>query len=226
MKKFLLTAVCLASFSAFAQETDSATTESGEPISKGFYVAFGVGTMNDYEINDKLEASGMPQLPDAMFEAGFGYNVTWEKIMFDFEFNTNYYDKKTSTDRVRGAVAGLTLRPQYIPYKTNGFYIGTGADISYTTNTFDLYRRGTEIDLNNLNPAFHTGHISLGNEQLFVGPSISVAAFQNSSFPLRLNMGYQWAVLSGSWDSEVADVANTVKENGQGRFYAKLIFVL
>ncbi|KAF2520117.1 hypothetical protein E0W68_02525 [Flavobacterium salilacus subsp. salilacus] len=226
MKKILLTAICLASFSAFAQETDAVTTESGEPIRKGFYISFGVGTMNDYNINDKLVASGMPQLPDAMFEVGIGYNLTWEKILLDTEFHTDYFDKKTSTDRVRGVVAGVTLRPQYIPFRSNGFYIGTGADISYTTNTFDLYTRGNEIDLNNLDPAFHSGHISLSNQQLFMGPSVSVAAFQNSEFPLKLNVGYQWAVVSGSWDSEVADVTNTVKENGQGRFYAKLTFLL
>jgi hypothetical protein len=226
MKKILLTALCLASFSAFAQETEPTTTQLADPVSSGLYISIGVAGFSEFDINDRLAESGMPELPEAMLELGFGHNMTWEKILLDTELHTNYFNKVTSTDRVRGVIVGVTLRPQYIPFRREQFFIGTGADISYTANSFDLYTRGNEIDLNSLNPAFHSGHISLDNQQLFLGPSVSLTAFHNTDFPVRLNLGYQWAVLSSEWNSDVADVKNSLEEAGQGRFYVKFTFAL
>ena len=82
------------------------------------------------------------------------------------------------------------------------------------------------IDLDDLNPSTHTGHISLYNNQFTIGPSVIFGAFTNSSFPVRLSVGYDWAVYSGKWKSEVAEVDNSFRENGQGIWYARLVLPL
>ena len=72
----------------------------------------------------------------------------------------------------------------------------------------------------------HTGHISLYNNNIYLGPSASFGVFQTKQNPLRLTTGYEWNISRASWKSEVANVQNTVKENGVGRFYVKLLWYL
>jgi hypothetical protein len=223
MKKILGIAFALVwAHSLTAQETTTETASSGNIEKKTWYVSFGMASFGDFDINKKLQASGMPQLGDAALETTIGHHTMFRKMLIDFEWNTNYMDKKTTTDRIKTINTGFKIRGQYVPFKTENMFFAAGADLSYMFNNFNLYTRGNTIDLDDLNPAGHTGHISLYNQQFWAGPSIAFGAFQKSAFPLRLNVGYEWALYSSKWKSEVAEVANSLKESGQGRFYAKL----
>jgi hypothetical protein len=202
-----------------AQETETTTPVQTK---RTLYASFGIASTDDYKINKNLKMTDMPQLSSTAPEVTLGYNVTGEKVLIDLELNANYMDKKTSTDRVKYVSSGVKLRGHYIPVKTTDFFLSGGFDLSYAVNHFDLYSRGNSIDLNDLEPSTHTGHISLYNNQLYLGPSIAFGAFQTYVYPLRLNVGYEWAVYSSRWDSEFARVDNTFRESGQGRFYAKL----
>ena len=231
MKKLVLAAICAFGFqSAFAQETvemTSSTTANDSVACKKYgkpniYASFGAAFYSGFKINDKLRAAGVPRLPDAMPEFTVGINTTMDKWLLDLEVNASYSDEKNSTNRVRSAGLGTKLRWQYIPFRTKSFFLAAGADISYFGTQADIYTRGNTIDLNDLNPSNHSGHISLNNDQLMAGPSLALGFFQNKSFPLRLNLGYDWGITNGKWKSDFADVNNTVKESGLGRAYAKL----
>lgn len=233
MKKILFAAICvIGAQSLSAQETNSSTTTSSsvtitettveEDSPMDFYFGFGISVPSDYKINDNLKAAGMPLLEDAAPEFLIGYNVTTKKLSIDVELAAGYLDKKTSSDRIRYAGSSITLRPHYVILDSEKFTFSGGADLSYQMNSFDLYSRGNVIDLNDLNPATHTGHISLYNQQFNVGPSLTFVAFKNSGMPVRLSTGYQWALASSKWKSDVANVANSLREDGQGRFYARV----
>ena len=237
MKKILFAAICFVGVQSLtAQETNSSTTTTSstttiettedDDYSMNFYFGLGISVPGDYKINDNLEAAGMPQLEDAMPEFLIGYNITKNKFSMDVEIAASYLDKKTSSDRIKYAGANMVVRPHYIAVNSEKYTFSAGLDLSYQMNGFDLYSRGNVIDLNDLNPGAHTGHINLYNQQFNVGPSLTFLAFKNGSMPLRLTTGYQWSVLSGKWKSEVANVANSLREDGQGRFYARLSFYL
>ncbi len=236
MKKIVLAVICFFGAQSLltAQETVTetvATTTTATTVDENnpkinIYVAVGAAVLGDYKISDNLAAAGMPGIEEVLPEITFGLNVMGEDFLVDLEFNTNYLDKKTSTDRIRAVAAGVKMRGHYIPLNTGKFFLSAGADLSYVGSNYDLFTRGNVIDLNDLNPGTHTGHISLYNNQFYAGPSLAFGAFQKSSFPLRLNVGYEWAVVSGKWKSEFANVSNTFREDGQGRFYAKLTFIL
>ncbi|AXG73468.1 hypothetical protein DVK85_04170 [Flavobacterium arcticum] len=236
MKKIVFATICFFGGQALllAQETVTTTTTTTTTTTMAdennpktsFYVGFGAAVFEDHKISDNLAAAGMPGIDEVLPEMTFGFNVMGEDYLVDIEFNTNYLDKKTSTDRIRAVAAGIKMRGHYIPVNTGNFYLSAGADLSYIGSNYDLFTRGNVIDLNDLNPGTHTGHISLYNNQFYAGPSLAFGAFQKSSFPLRLNVGYEWALISGKWKSEYANVNNTFRESGQGRFYAKLTFLL
>ncbi|MGV3461345.1 MAG: hypothetical protein ACO1N9_12920 [Flavobacterium sp.] len=228
MKKLVLAVICIIGFqSAFAQESGSSTTiiTSSKDTIPGLnlYVAFGAAFNGDYKLNDKLAAQGLPQMSDTQFEATIGFNVrATRKFWMDFEVLAAYSDEKDAVNRVRTATFGGTIRPHYVAFNTKGFFGTVGADISYIGNQVDIFTRGNVIDLNALDPAFHGGHISLRNELLYAGPSLSFGFLQNTGFPLRLNLGYEWAITNGKWKSDFANVNNNVNESGHNRAYAKL----
>lgn len=227
MKKILLAAICIIGFQSSSMAQDGTSSEDFIiSESRNFYLSFGAAFNSDYRINDKLKAVGMPQLPESMPEITFGYNYTAQKYLIDLEFNAGYQNLKRGDGRTSMTTGGVKLRGHYVPVNTQSFFVSVGGDVSYVNNTVDLYNKYNVIDLNNPEPLDYVGHINLNNELVYLGPSVSVGLFQNKSFPVRLNAGYEWALTNGYWDSEFADVYNSVKENGHNRFYAKLTLYL
>lgn len=233
MKKVLFIALTALGMqvSVSAQETETVTTTTTTTTTStnlndnpkhGLYVSFGVALADDYKMNDRLKAVGMPELNTAVFESTIGYNVMFEKLSFDLEMATGYMEEKSATDRVRNIQVTFRFRGHYNLIMKEKFFLTAGADLSYMRNDFNINTRDRVIDLNNPTPADYAGHISLYNDQMLLGPSLAVGLFQKSGWPLRLNTGYEWAVAGGKWNSQYANVANSFKESGQGHFYAKL----
>lgn len=227
MKKVLLAAICLVGFQSvtFAQESESVVVTKSKDTIPGInlYASFGASFSGDYKLNDKLSAQGLPKMADVQPEFTVGFNVrATKKFWMDVEVFSSYSDEKNAIDRVKSVGFGGRLRPQYVAFNTKGFFGTVGADISYFGNQVDIYSRSNQIDLNNLNPSLHSGHISLRNELMYAGPSLSFGFLQNTGFPLRLNLGYEWAITNGKWKSDFADVNNNVKEAGHNRAYAKI----
>lgn len=219
---------------AFAQETETitevtvtqTTVENKNPFE--FYVGFGIAVLGDYNLNEKLKMAEMPEIGSSAPEFTFGFNFSdpGEKFYMDIEGVAAYMDKKDNANRLKTISGGAKMRLQYKFSGNNKWFISGGADINYLVTQVNLYSRGNTIDLNDLNPAAHTGHISMYNNQFSMGPSVAVGLFQDMVFPLRLNIGYDIGISNGKWKSEYADINNTIKENGLSRFYAKVIIGL
>lgn len=227
MKKLAFMALAFfgAQFAATAQETET-TDASGKFERREWYVGVGATGNDGFKINTLLEEQGLPELNDAAFEVTLGHSFIKDRMLLDLEWNTSYSDKKTGTDRIKNVNTGFKLRGHYVVWNNQKFFFSGGADVSFTANSFNLYSRGNTIDLEDLDPSAHTGHISLYNNNIFVGPSITFGAFQDSNFPVRLVAGYEWGVYSSEWRSEVAEVSNSFRENGQGRWYARIVLPL
>lgn len=226
MKKVVLTAVTFlfSILGVTAQETETTLTE--QKANHGLYMGGGAA-FTTYKLNDKLAANDLPKINSGAFELTIGYNVTAEKMIVDLEWNTNYFkDKKTNDETVRTVSTGAKLRVHYIPFKFKKTFISGGLDVSYMYKSVNIFTKDNVIDLNNLNPATHTGDIRLNNSLLYIGPSVSFGVFQKSDTPLKFVTGYEWGLTNGKWKSDVARVENTVKESGSGRFYAKLVWGL
>jgi hypothetical protein len=232
MKKIVLAVICAIGFqsSSIAQETvemtssgtATDTTACSSKVKGGLYASFGAAFLGDYKISDKLRMAGAPVMAETIPEFAIGINVSGQQFSVDLEATAGYSDEKNNDTRVRTAVAGFKLRGHYVPYRTQSFFFSGGADLSFIGTQADIFSRSNEIDLNNLDPDTHTGHISLRNGLLYAGPSVAVGLFQNKSFPIRLNLGYEWGLTNGKWESDFADVRNTVKESGHGRAYARI----
>lgn len=234
MKKITLTLIALLGFTGamVAQETETVTTTTTttkyvKPDSKdrfNFYYGFGVNVLGDYKMNDKLKASGMPTIASAAPEFTFGANYTPSDTRFyhDLELAVAYMDDKTETNRLRTSVVSFKIRVHYKAIETENLFLSGGLDLGVATTLVNLYSRGNTIDLDDLNPATHTGHINMYSTQFSAGPSLALGLFQKKAFPVRINTGYNIGFTRGKWKSDFANVANTVSESGLGSFYAKV----
>lgn len=239
MKKTILLALCcyFAAQASYAQENETETetnvTVAEEKTCKSkypfdFYVGFGATFLGDYNLEDKLAITNMPKIGGAAPEFTFGFTSVSpnEKLYMDFEGTAAHMDKKDDVNRLKTTVGAVKLRIHYKLAGNDKWYFSGGGDASYNFTQVNLYSRSNVIDLNNLNPATYGGHISMYNQQVMLGPSVSLGFCRNMLFPLRLNLGYDIAITNGKWRSEFADVHNNIKENGFSRFYAKLIIDL
>jgi hypothetical protein len=236
MKKALFIAVALLGMQATVKAqvapiipTDSIpnpSTYTDDKPGHGLYVSFGVAGFDDFKMNDRLKAVGMPELNKAAFETTVGFYVMFRKMSFDMEFAASYMDQKTATDRVRNINGLFRFRGHYNILMDKNFFVTAGADLTFASNNFNINTRNRTIDLHNPDPADYTGHINLYNQQMYIGPSVAFGFLQSSEYKLRLNMGYEWAVISSEWKSQYANVQNTFRESGQGHYYAKLSIML
>lgn len=226
MKKITLTLLAVLGLNAAVSAQGNDTITSKKEGKTHLYVGLGAAVNDGFKINDRLKAAGMPEIGGAAFESTIGFNVMFDKFTFDLEWVANYMDDKNNESRIKTINTGIKFRPHYVISKSKKFFVTAGADVSYMFNSFSLYNRGSRIDLNDLDPATNPGILNLNNQQLFAGPSVSVGLLQNTEWALKFNTGYEWALISGKWKSEFAEVDNSLKENGQGRFYAKLSFII
>lgn len=233
MKKVLFIAVALMGmqYSVSAQDTETTTVATPQRYDdnnpgKGLYVSFGVAGNDGFKMNDRLKAQGLPELNSAAFETTVGWYIMMKKLSFDFEVVASYMDDKTATSRVRNINTGFNLRGHYNILTSDKFFVTGGADLGYAFNNFNINTRDRVIDLNDLEPANNPGHVNLYNDQFILGPSAAFGFLQNTDYKMRLNLGYNWAVMSGKWRSDYGNVQNTFRENGQGHFYAKLTLML
>lgn len=223
-KVFLILFAVLGTSSLTAQDTIS-TGQASKSLAKNFYLSLGATFNNGYNINEKLNASNWPGIKYTIPEVGIGYSISGRKFITDLELSVGYINSKAGYSN-RSSIVGLALkvRGQYVPVRTDSFYLGVGGDLSYLTNTVNLYNNNV-ININDLQ-AGYSGHISLYNEWLCIGPSVALGLFQTYDIPIRVNMGYEWMATKGNWTSNFSEVTNSINESGLSRFYAKVTFIL
>lgn len=225
MKKSLLLALAFIGISSAAMAQDSTFVHKDYSDKWGrFYIGAGFAS-SDYKLSDKLTASNLPAINNGAFEFSIGLTRINKRMLSDLEWNADYYaDKKADGQKVRTISSGIKWRPQYIFFRQKGIFAAAGFDLSYMYTAVNIFTMGKTIDLNDLDPTTHYGHISLYNNNWYLGPSASFGVLQDKENSFRVTTGYEWNVARASWHSEFASVSNTVKEGGQGRFYAKLIY--
>jgi hypothetical protein len=105
MKKIVLIALSVIGVqsSVIAQETETTTTTTSQQTHVykdrfNFYYGFGVNVLSDYKMNDKLKASGMPQIANAAPEFTFGFNFVPSDARFyhDIEGSFAYCKDETA----------------------------------------------------------------------------------------------------------------------------------
>lgn len=219
MKKLLLFSLLAISSTSFAQETSN----KNQDPDISFYYGIGINVNGSYKIDDKLAASNFPQTVKTAPEFIIGMNYLGKDFSIDTEIATDAFKKSNTTSTTSAISTAFRLRGHYNFVNKNKFLFSGGLNLTYSTNDFSMNYISNQVDLNNLATS-NSSYIRLRNGMFYAGPSVSFNLKKKDRVSMRLNLGYEFALASGKWKSDYADVINSINENGHNRFMVGLVF--
>ena len=217
MKKLLLFSLLVITTISLAQQ--SKPKEGRQSI----YFGGGFVSNSRFAIDDKLESSNLPQIQANVPEFVFGVNHFFNKGFLDMELSSNMFKKSNSATTSNGSRSNFRLRGHYNFVNNKDIVFSGGLNLAFTANDFNVYSQNNQVDVNNL-AASTTSYIRLRNNMFFAGPSLGFAIKNKGEQLVRLNVGYEFALITGKWKSDFANVSNSINENGQSRLMIGAIF--
>ncbi len=223
MKKFTLLLVF--AIPALCGAQDVGNDSKKFKVETDFYVGLSINVNQSLNLNQKLRNGNLPEMRNAVPELSIGLNFLGEKYSGDLEFGTSFLENEKGNNTLK--YLGLNGRGRFhynLIHKPKVTFAG-GLSIAYQTNRYDLFSNNNSTDLNVLNPELNSGHVNIENRMFFVGPSTSLFLLKKSSFKLRLNAGYEFALTRGKYRSEFGSITNNIRENGNNRFVFGIAFL-
>ena len=199
----------------FAQETETETAEKQKTDLK-WHFGVGMSSNPDYNINDKLLASGNHRISDFVPTAVVGWSINLKRYTIELEGGFSGFWKKD--DGYRLSQVPLALRGKYTVIDGEKFSIAAGAGITFVGSDLAIYSENAVIDMNDLNPDNNSGYIRLRNSSWFASPSLSFALGKFTGKETRLILGYDIAISNTKWKADYGHISNPVRENGN-RFF-------
>ncbi len=221
MKKLLFFSLLAISTISLAQEAKPKEKEGKHSI----YLGGGFVSNSKFAIDNQLEASNLPQIQANVPEFVFGINEFFNKGFLDMEVSSNMFKKSNSATTSNGARSNLRLRGHYNIVNNSDVVFSGGLNLAYTANDFNVYSQSNQVDMNNL-AASTSSYIRLRNNMFFAGPSLGFAIKNKGEQFVRLNVGYEFALITGKWKSDYANVSNSMNENGQSRLMIGAVFFI
>jgi hypothetical protein len=182
------------------------------------YYGGSVSFNDDFNLNKKLRNSNLPELKTSIPDFVFGLNYFWKKYSGDAEFGFLYSKSDKGVNEIKQMGFNSRIRVHYNLVDREKFAFTTGLSVAYTGNEYDIFNKNNTIDLNDLEPNNNSGHVNFTNAMLYFGPSTSFYFFRKSDWNVRLNLGYEFALTRGRYDSEFGSVINNIGESGNNRF--------
>jgi hypothetical protein len=186
----------------------------------GGFVSFN----DDFNLNKKLRNSNLPELKTSIPDFVFGLNYFGKKYSGDAEFGFLYSKSDKGANQTKQMGFNSRIRVHYNLVDREKFAFTTGLSVAYTGNEYDIFNKNNTIDLNDLEPNNNSGHVNFTNAMLYFGPSTSFYFFRKSDWNVRLNIGYEFALTRGRYDSEFGSVINNIGESGNNRFVVGIVF--
>lgn len=221
MKKIAIVFLFTLSAASFGQVKEMSKCSKDSTCFKDVKITTTIGInaqVMDFKINDLIDRQGLPTIETVMPEFTLGINFYGKKVSVDTELGILYANPDRNGNETKYISYAARLRAHYNLVNQTKFAFTTGLNFAFSGNEMDIYSKSNIIDLNDLNPSFNTGHVSLKNNMFYAGPSIAAYLFKSSKFPVRLNAGYEFALSRGRWNSDFGSVINTVNERGNNRF--------
>jgi hypothetical protein len=223
MKNVYLFVIMMLTVVSYSQEK---VIDSINKKEKKFSIYYGgnVSFNDDFNLNKKLRNSNLPELKTSIPEFVFGLNYFWKKYSGDAEFGFLYSKSEKGANEIKQMGFNSRIRVHYNLINHEKFAFTTGLSMAYVGTEYDIFNKNNTIDLNDLEPNDNSGHVNFTNGMLYFGPSASFYFFRKSDWNFRLNLGYEFALTRGRYDSEFGSILNNVGESGNNRFVVGIVF--
>ena len=223
MKNSYLFVFMLLTMVGYSQEKVADTIKKKDNIAVT-YCGLNVSFNDNFNLNNKLSNSNLPELKTSIPEFVFGINFFGKKYSGDLEFAFSYDKSDKGENETRQMGFNTRVRVHYNLINREKFAFTTGLSMAYVGTEYDIFNKNNTIDLNDLEPNNSTGHINFTNGMLYFGPSTSFYFFRKSDWNVRLNLGYEFALTRGRYHSEFGSILNNIGESGKNRFVVGIVF--
>ena len=223
MKNSYLFVIMLLTMVGYSQEKVADTIKKKDNIAVT-YCGLNVSFNDNFNLNNKLSNSNLPELKTSIPEFVFGINFFGKKYSGDLEFAFSYDKSDKGENETRQAGFNTRVRVHYNLINREKVAFTTGLSMAYVGTEYDIFNKNNTIDLNDLEPINSSGHINFTNSMLYLGPSASFYFFRKSDWNVRLNVGYEFALTRGRYHSEFGSILNNIGEAGKNRFLVGIVF--
>ncbi|SDG37792.1 hypothetical protein [Psychroflexus sediminis] len=207
----------------FAQESELLASDK-KGLDINFYFGLGLQYTDALEINPFLSESNVPTVRRFPFELSFGFTGDFgeNRIDLDFGFYNQERERGDYGHQLNSAQLSLRYLRNVVQFEDKS-RIFIGAGLSYRTSELEFYDKSESIDLND---AGGFGDLAkLNNSQFYIGPSLGFSLFspKDREEYLRLQLTYDFNISGNSWESDYAQVNNSIEETGN-RLRLQVIF--
>ncbi|WP_127845950.1 hypothetical protein [Psychroflexus aestuariivivens] len=237
MNKFYLTLVflfCITSgFSQSENESQNLTLDSEKSDTKEdnnffleYYFGVGMNYTDALNINPHLSEIGVPTVRRFPFEISFGLGFYFKeknKIEIDLGVANMSREDGNFGHEIRNVSAGVRYTRNILETKGINF-LNVGLGLSSFNGSLEFFNKSSNIDLDDPNSFGEIAKIN--HQQFMIGPTIGYV-FRDKDKPkkeqLRIQLSYDINISENDWESEYANVSNSMNEN-MNRFRLQLIF--
>ncbi|MFN2260616.1 MAG: hypothetical protein ABR595_00940 [Psychroflexus sp.] len=239
MSKFYTTLVFLLcitiGFSQNNDESENLTADTEKSDTKEdnkssfkmeYYFGVGMNYTDALNINPYLSEAGVPTVRRFPLEYSIGLGFYFaEKNRIDFDLGLANMSREDGDfeHKIGNVSIGLRYTRNVLETKSRNF-LNLGVGISTFSSNLEFYDKNSEIDLDDPNSF---GRVAkLNHRQYMVGPTIGYV-FRDKDKPekeqLRIQLSYDINISENDWDSEYANVTNSMDED-LNRLRLQLIF--
>ena len=223
MKNVYLFVIMMLSLVTYSQEK---VIDSIKKKEKKISIYYGgnISFNDNLNLNKKLRNKNLPEFNTTIPDFLFGLNYFGKDYSGDLEFGFMY--SKSDKGNYESKLSGYNwrLRVHYNLVNREKFAITSGLSLAYVGTEYDIFTKNNTIDLDNLEPNNNSGHVNFTNGMLYFGPSTSFYFLRTSDWNVRLNLGYEFALTRGRYNSEFGAILNNIEESGNNRFVIGIIF--
>lgn len=181
-----------------------------------YYFGVGINYTDALNINPYLSETGVPTVRRFPLEYSIGLGFyLGEKNRIDFDLGLSSMSREDGNfeHKIGNASIGLRYTRNIFESKSKNF-LNIGVGISTFRSSLEFFDKSSEIDLDDPNSFGRVAKLS--HRQYMVGPTIGYV-FRDKDKPqkeqLRIQLSYDINVSENDWESEYANVSNSIDED-------------
>ena len=214
--KFILSIVLFfLHFCLFAQET---TEFEQKKVSISSHLNLGGKYFQSFDISNNLMRDGLSNL-DNLFAPSINFDISVRKKRLHFVWSSGIAatSRKEENHKYRfmSAETGGSLTYAILGNNKSSFSVGSLLNVS--SNSLSIFSTDATFSLNSINPINQTGSLEIYYIPVRTGLMLEWSSYSNEGLPKNVDIifTYQRVINSPKWQSDYADVQDTINETGQ-----------
>lgn len=221
MKKIFFGIFLLLQVSVYAQDINKNETLK-------IFIGAGAIFDNNYEIEKYLVKNDFADLKSVQANITAGLIFYNKDVDIDLGYDLAFNSNGNEISKNRSVSNGFKIRAHYVVLNLSKVAFSAGTSFAYLNKKLTVFDSSRKIDLNNLGNPISGNQITLSNQKLYLGPSISslikVKGVRESV--TKITLGYEFSLNNKDWQSDTFEIINKISEKNNTRVVLNIVITL